>query len=104
MLRAAYGKGCRAGGSREVRVPEEVPSPLRASEAVIAADSSDKMGSGVEAGIRDVPRVGAVICMLDADGAFVLLEIAAVPCRVRVPYELPDASGALYLIVGACLA
>ena len=98
------GEGSGAGGGAEVRVGEDVLSPLGTAEAVGEAERRHEVRAGLEALVRDTPRAGADVGVLDVDASAVGVEVAERPGRVAVMDELPDDAVALHLVVGRGLA
>ena len=90
----------RAGGRAEMAVGEDVLAPCRTAEAVGETERRHEVRAGLEALVRDVPRVGADVGVLDVDRAAVGVEVAERPSRVAVVHELADDAVALHLVVG----
>ena len=92
----------RTRGRANGLVRNDVDIPLRTTELVGLADSSDKMRAGVETrlGKRAIRLVG----VLDVDGTLVLVEVAKGPSSVLVPDKLTPSTARLDLIVSRRLS
>ena len=79
---------------------EDVLSPLGTAEAVGEAERCHEVRAGLEALVRDAPRAGADVGVLDIDASAVGVEVTERPCRVAVVHELSDHAVGLHLVVG----
>ena len=97
LLRAGEGGG--AGCGAEVRVGEDVLAPLGTAEAVGEAERRHEVRAGLEALVRDAPRAGGAVGVLDVDRAAVRVEVSERPCGIAVVHELADDAVGLHLVV-----